>query len=69
MGEMEPTPETLGKIVEGVPAEEIVEENRTLECPWCDSGEVEKVAEFGSHLMVSQYICGECRSPFEVIRR
>ncbi|WP_162924571.1 hypothetical protein [Rubrobacter indicoceani] len=69
MGEVEPTPEALGKIVEGVPVEEIDREERTLECPWCDSGEVEKVAEFGSHLMVSQYICKKCRSPFEVIRR
>jgi transposase-like protein len=42
---------------------------RIISCPWCESGEIEMVAEFGPHLMVSQFICRECRSPFEVIRR
>lgn len=70
MGQMEPTPEALGKIVEGVPAEEIEDAGeRRLECPWCDSGNVEKVSEYGPHLMVYQYICLECNSPFEVIKR
>lgn len=40
-----------------------------MKCPWCDSESVERVAEFGPHLMVSQYICLTCRSPFEYIRR
>lgn len=38
-------------------------------CPWCDSPRVERVGAIGSHLMVSQYICLACRSPFEWIRR
>ncbi|HEY6690580.1 MAG TPA: hypothetical protein VI008_05995 [Rubrobacter sp.] len=38
-------------------------------CPWCDSGEVEKVSEYGPHLMVYSYICRSCNSPFEVIKR
>ena len=42
---------------------------RRLRCPWCDSDEVEKVSEYGPHLMVYQYICRGCRSPFEVIKR
>ncbi|MDX5894353.1 hypothetical protein [Rubrobacter radiotolerans] len=64
---MEPTPETLGRIVEGVPAEEI--EQRKVECPWCDSQAVEKVSEYGPHLMVYSYLCRSCNSPFEVIKR
>jgi transposase-like protein len=40
-----------------------------LICPWCDSDEVEKVSEYGPHLMVYSYICRSCRSPFEVIKR
>lgn len=40
-----------------------------IRCPWCDAAQVERVAVIGSHLMVSQYICLECRCPFEVIRR
>jgi DNA-directed RNA polymerase subunit RPC12/RpoP len=40
-----------------------------LACPWCGSARVEKVAAFGSHLMVAQYLCLQCRSPFERIRK
>ena len=38
-------------------------------CPWCDSDIVERVAAWGSHLMVSQYMCLDCHSPFELIRK
>ena len=38
-------------------------------CPWCDSANVERVAAWGSHLMVSQYMCLDCHSPFELIRK
>lgn len=68
MGEVEPTPEALRKIVEGEPVGG-EDEARELACPWCDSGNVEMVAEYGPHLMVSQYICRGCKSPFEVIKR
>ena len=44
-------------------------EERGVECPWCGSDSVERVSEYGSHLMVAQYICRECRSPFERIKR
>ncbi len=44
-------------------------ERRLLLCPWCDSDDVEKISEYGPHLMVYSYICRECNSPFEVIKR
>ena len=40
-----------------------------LLCPWCDSADVEKISEFGPHLMVYSFICQTCNSPFEVIKR
>ena len=60
MERMEPVAETPG---------EISAEERRLICPWCDSGEVEMVSEYGPHLMVYSYICRSCNSPFEVIKR
>jgi hypothetical protein len=66
MEPMEPTPETLRKIVAGEPVDE---EPRRLNCPWCDSDDIEKVSEYGPHLMVYSYICRSCHSPFEVIKR
>ncbi len=38
-------------------------------CPWCDSDSVEKISEYGPHLMVYSFICRTCNSPFEVIKR
>jgi transposase-like protein len=58
---VEPTPETLRKIV-GEDAQRVL-------CPWCDSHDVEKVSEYGPHLMVYSYICRQCNSPFEVLKR
>jgi DNA-directed RNA polymerase subunit RPC12/RpoP len=63
---MEPTSETPGKILAGGPVDE---EQRHLSCPWCDAYDVEKVSEYGPHLMVYSYICRDCNSPFEVIKR
>ncbi len=68
MERMEPTSETPGKLVAGEPVDGN-EEPRRLACPWCDSGDVEKISEFGPHLMVYSYICRDCNSPFEVIKR
>ena len=65
---MEPTPETLRKIVAGEPSGGDAEAQRVL-CPWCDSHDVEKVSEFGPHLMVYSFICRGCHRPFEVIKR
>lgn len=60
MGRMEPAAET---------PEEVGDEGGRLICPWCDSEEVEKISEFGPHLMVYSFICRDCNSPFEVIKR
>ena len=60
MERMEPAAET--------PGEAAAEERRVI-CPWCDSDEVEKVSEYGPHLMVYSYICRSCNSPFEVVKR
>jgi hypothetical protein len=53
------------------PAAEAPEEIKEwrLSCPWCDSDDVEKVSEYGPHLMVYFYICRSCHSPFEAIKR
>lgn len=50
-------------------AGEPVDEERRPACPWCDSADVEKVSEYGPHLMVYSFICRQCNSPFEVIKR
>ena len=68
MEPVEPTPETLRKIVAGEPVDEDEGPQRVI-CPWCDSADVEKVSEFGPHLMVYSFICRGCNSPFEVIKR
>ncbi len=57
MERMEPATETPGEV------------GQTVICPWCDSEDVEKVSEYGPHLMVYSYICRGCNSPFEVIKR
>lgn len=38
-------------------------------CPWCGSTQVERLGEFGPQLMGEPYICLNCRSPFERIRK
>jgi DNA-directed RNA polymerase subunit RPC12/RpoP len=40
-----------------------------VSCPWCGSDRVERMSDYGSHLMVAQYLCLKCHSPFELIRR
>ena len=40
-----------------------------VSCPWCGSDRVERMADYGSHLMVAQYLCLKCHSPFELVRR
>jgi DNA-directed RNA polymerase subunit RPC12/RpoP len=51
------------------PPKESDSEERRLSCPWCGSESLERVGAYGSHLMVSQYICLTCHSPFERIRK
>ena len=37
-------------------------------CPFCEGGETELHALFGSHASVSTYWCRDCRSPFEFMK-
>ena len=62
MEELEPVAASFGEV------EDAGVEGRLL-CPWCDSDNVEKVSEYGPHLMVYSFICRGCNSPFEVIKR
>lgn len=63
MERMEPVAASSGEVEDnGV-------EERLLLCPWCDGDDVEKISEYGPHLMVYSYICRGCNSPFEVIKR
>jgi hypothetical protein len=39
-----------------------------LSCPFCNSDEVELVAQFGGQLMTSQCQCRACGSYFEAVR-
>jgi hypothetical protein len=38
-------------------------------CSWCGSKSVERIGEFGPGLMTEQWMCLDCRSPFEWIRK
>jgi hypothetical protein len=40
-----------------------------VRCTWCDSEDVEQIAEWGPQLLASQYMCRGCGSPFEWIKR
>lgn len=62
MERMEPAATSSGEVEEtGVEG--------PLLCPWCDGEDVEKISEYGPHLMVYSFMCRECNSPFEVIKR
>jgi hypothetical protein len=38
-------------------------------CVWCESGDVERLGDFGPGLMTEQWFCRACRSPFELVRK
>jgi hypothetical protein len=40
-----------------------------VRCVWCRSPHVERIAEFGPGLMTEQWMCLDCHSPFEWIRK
>lgn len=40
-----------------------------VSCPWCGSRQVERIGEWGPQLLAEQWMCLDCRSPFEWIRR
>lgn len=37
-------------------------------CPFCEGTRTELVSAFGSHASVATYWCGNCRSPFEMLK-
>jgi len=39
-----------------------------MTCPFCDSGDVERVAQWGGQIITSQWRCLACRSYFEAVR-
>lgn len=40
-----------------------------VRCVWCDSTRVERLGEFGPGLLSEQWMCLDCHSPFEWIRK
>jgi|FaiFalDrversion2_1042247.scaffolds.fasta_scaffold00557_6 ribosomal protein L37AE/L43A len=59
MAAMEPPAEASGEAAGRQP----------LTCPWCGSTEVERTSAFGPSLMLEQYFCRACGSPFGRLRR
>ena len=39
-----------------------------MNCPFCNSGDVERVAQWGGQIITSQWRCVACNSYFEAIR-
>jgi hypothetical protein len=37
-------------------------------CPFCDSGDVERVARWGGQIITAQWRCQACNSYFEAVR-
>jgi ribosomal protein L37AE/L43A len=37
-------------------------------CPFCESGDVERVGQWGGQMITAQWRCGACGSYFEAIR-
>jgi transposase-like protein len=37
-------------------------------CPFCGSGEVERIGQWGAQLITSQWRCRDCGSYFEALR-
>jgi transposase-like protein len=50
----------------GIPATHGGEEE--VNCPWCDSDQVERVGMVGPTVMTSSWVCTACHTPFERIR-
>jgi hypothetical protein len=39
-----------------------------VNCPFCSSPEVERVAQWGGQIITAQWRCGACNSYFEAVR-
>ena len=59
MGAMEPTAAPPGPAGHG---------DADVNCPWCDSDQVEQVGMVGPTVMTSSWVCTACHTPFERIR-
>jgi hypothetical protein len=53
----------------GAPADGDSRDGDVVTCTWCGSTNVERIGEFGPGLMTEQWMCLDCRSPFEWIRK
>jgi hypothetical protein len=53
----------------GTPSDEGDGDGDAVTCVWCESTNVERLGEFGPGLMTEQWMCLECHSPFEWIRK
>ena len=49
----------------GIPA---IHGGEEVNCPWCDSDQVEQVGMVGPTVMTSSWVCTACHTPFERIR-
>ena len=52
----------------GVGKRELLQGNRSIACPQCDSLNTELVSEFGSTACKAHYKCGDCLEPFEYFK-
>ncbi len=39
-----------------------------MTCPFCDSAQVERVAQWGGQIITAQWRCAACNSYFEAVR-
>ncbi len=39
-----------------------------MNCPFCSSAEVERVAQWGGQIITAQWRCNACNSYFEAVR-
>ena len=39
-----------------------------MTCPFCDSADVERVAQWGGQIITAQWRCEACNSYFEAVR-
>jgi hypothetical protein len=39
-----------------------------MTCPFCDSPNVERIAQWGGQIITSQWRCATCNSYFEAVR-
>ena len=40
----------------------------SLTCPFCDSGAVQRIGQWGGQMITAQWRCADCNSYFEAVR-